>query len=119
MTEQVERVAKAIRDQNRFHMQRAHPEMTFERDTLTADDLRLARAAIAALTVTPQEAAKVTTDNDLYYLRCISRRLAEFQEAMDGIDALTIGGEAMADERDWLEDYIDQQARAISEDSHE
>lgn len=59
MTEQVERVAKAIRDQNRFHMQRQHPGMTFDRDTVTADELRLARAAIAALTVTPQEAAKV------------------------------------------------------------
>jgi len=55
-----------------------------------------------------------TTDHDLYYLRCIGRRLAEFQEALDGIDALTIGGDAMADERDWLDDYLHRQTAALS-----
>ena len=68
--------------------------------------IREATAAIAAV-----REAEGPTANDLYYLRAINRRLAEFQEALDGIEALSIGGEALADERDWLDCYIDRLSR--------
>lgn len=55
----VDRVAKAIRDQNRRHMQMSNPSLTFDRDTLTADELNLARAAIAAM---PDTTAKARND---------------------------------------------------------
>lgn len=56
----VERVAKAIRDQNRRHMKLSNPALNFDRDELTADEIQLARAAISALPqreVSVQEAA--------------------------------------------------------------
>ena len=52
----IERVAKAIRDQNRRHMHISNPSLTFDRDTLTADELNLALAAIAAIPDTPAKA---------------------------------------------------------------
>jgi hypothetical protein len=44
----IERMAQAIRDQNRTHMKQSRPELEFHREWLTDHDLALARAALEA-----------------------------------------------------------------------
>jgi hypothetical protein len=52
-------------------------------------------------------------DDPLYYLRAIQRRLEEYREAADAVAtddfpvALTLGGQALFDEIDWLDGYIE------------
>lgn len=65
------------------------------------DRAKAAEAEVERLRLTP---------NDLYYLRAIDRRMREISDALEGIDALTIGGEAFADERDWLDCFITRAA---------
>jgi len=80
--EAVERVAKAIRDQNRIHMQRNNPSRTFTRDELTEDETQLARAAIAAMQ--PSVAA---VEPDFCYDPCeweYTHPWAERNDMMDG-----------------------------------
>jgi hypothetical protein len=48
------------------------------------------------------------TDNDLHYLRCIKRRLGELKEALADTAQFSLGGQAFADEIDWLDCFIDQ-----------
>lgn len=59
------------------------------------------------------------TPNDLYYLRAIDRRLRELADALEGINGLTIGGEALADERDWLDCFIARADLAKNEGGNE
>lgn len=69
-------------------------------------------------TTTPDpvsEAAKVTS-NDLYYLRTVMRRMNEFHEALADEAAFSLGGQALADECDWLTDFIYRQECALTKD---
>lgn len=52
------------------------------------------------------------TENDLYYLRAIKRRLDEFKDALADTAAFSLGGQAFADEINWLDCFIDQHERA-------
>lgn len=74
------------------------------------------RRILSALTEAPARdpVGEVVTDGDLYYLRAIQKRLEEFREALDGIEALSIGGEAFHDERDWLDCFIDAKSPALA-----
>ena len=55
------------------------------------------------------------SDNDLYYLRAIRRRLLEFRSVIPDDVFPSLGSEALADEIDWLDCFIDaQQARLVS-----
>lgn len=49
------------------------------------------------------------TDNDLYYLRSILGHLREVQSAM--ADGLSLGGEMLADNIDWLDCFIEKHER--------
>ena len=97
-----------------FNPQREFSSLDEAKAAAQADYERRIVSAIEPAAPTVQEAARVLNDHQLYYLRAIARRLDEFQEALDGIDALTIGGEALADERDWLDCFIDEQTRALA-----
>ena len=61
------------------------------------------------------EAAKVTS-NDLYYLRAVMRRMNEFHEALADESAFSLGGQALADECDWLTDFVYRHERALTKD---
>lgn len=50
------------------------------------------------------------TDNDLYYLRSIYRRLLEFKQVASKGE-YNLGFEALADEVDWLDCFIDKHER--------
>ena len=52
------------------------------------------------------------TDNELYYLRAIHRRLKEFKSVVPDDVFPSLGSEAMADEIDWLDCFIDKHQRA-------
>lgn len=52
------------------------------------------------------------TDNDLYYLRTIGRRLVEYRKSLGDVDGLSLGILALADEIEWLDCFIDQHERA-------
>ena len=45
--------------------------------------------------------------DELYYLEAILRRLREVKEALADTAAFSLGGQAIADEIDWLDCYID------------
>ena len=47
-------------------------------------------------------------DSDLYYLRSCLRHLREFSEVTDDAGFPSIGGEALADNIDWLDCYIER-----------
>lgn len=47
-------------------------------------------------------------DNDLYYLRCIQRRLRFFHESLADTASFSLQGQAFADEINWLDCFIDQ-----------
>jgi hypothetical protein len=51
------------------------------------------------------------TDNDLYYLGSILRQLREIKDAVSYGPKL--GGEALADNIDWLDCFIDKHRRAL------
>ncbi len=73
-------------------------------------------AALKTLVEEHQPSARLS-ENTLYYLRAIARRMDEFHSALDGIEGLTLGGEAFADERDWLSDFIEAQERQGDSDA--
>lgn len=52
------------------------------------------------------------TDNDLYYLSSIKRQLRQVQEALADTGRFSLGGEALADNLDWLDCFIDKHKRA-------
>lgn len=49
--------------------------------------------------------------NDLYYLRSILRQLREVQGALADTAAFSLGGEALADNIDWLDCFIERNER--------
>lgn len=51
-------------------------------------------------------------NNTIYYLRCIQRRVQLIQEALPEESGLSLGSEALADEANWLDCYIDHLERA-------
>lgn len=57
------------------------------------------------------------SDNDLYYLRSIKRNLDDLHEIMPELieqGGPCLGGEVLADNRDWLDCFIDQHERRRS-----
>ena len=52
------------------------------------------------------------SESDLYYLRTILRRLRAFKQLISD-DGLSLGSEALADEIDWLDCFIDAKARNV------
>lgn len=53
----------------------------------------------------------VVTDNELYYLRSILGHLREVQQSLQS--GPTLGGEALADNIDWLDCFIDKKQRIL------
>lgn len=53
-------------------------------------------------------------DNDLHYLRSILQHLREMRTALADEAAFSLGGEALADNIDWLDCLIDKHERAPS-----
>lgn len=51
------------------------------------------------------------TENDLHYLRSILRHLRQVQSAMADAARFSLGGEALADNIDWLDCFIDKNER--------
>jgi hypothetical protein len=49
--------------------------------------------------------------NDLHYLKTIHRRLKEFRSVLRDDERFSLGGEAFADELDWLDCFIDKHSR--------
>ena len=79
---------------------------------LTEDDFRAARAAIAALTVTPQEAAKVR--------EAVGKQATEVNRAfIIAANARPAGGPQAIYEVELILERAVKALRAISEDSHE
>ena len=54
---------------------------------------------------------KTVTENDLYYLRLIHKRLKDlYTDVMDDMDNLEPYG--LVDETDWLQNFIDEHKKA-------
>ena len=76
-------------------------------------------AAAPALSASPAPAGDldgVASEQTLHYLRTIYRRLQVIEEALPDELGLSLGGVALADERDWLDchiDYLERTARAV------
>jgi hypothetical protein len=70
-----------------------------------------------ALASPPSQPAlrEALTDQDWYYLRSILRGLREFRDVLPDTDALSLGGEALSDNIDWLDCFLDAHGRALSE----
>ena len=58
-------------------------------------------------------------EGDLYYLRCIKRRLTEFKDALADTASFSLQGQAFADEIDWLDCFIDHHERTAANPSVE
>lgn len=51
----------------------------------------------------------------IYYLESISRNLAEYASVVDDIPLPSIGSGALADNRDWLSNYIEHLKTATTQ----
>jgi len=87
-------------------------------DAQSALDAALAQAREEGRIAGLREAA---SDNDLYYLRAIKRRLDEFQSCFDEVEAHipSLGSEAFADERDWLDCFLSSIPAGVEKEAGE
>lgn len=53
------------------------------------------------------------TDSDLYYLRSIKRQMLEVRSALADEASFSLGGEAFADNIDWLDCFIEKHERPL------
>jgi hypothetical protein len=91
-------------------------------DSVTPTLLDQLVSAVSALRAAPVAMRERAAQNEAYYFRAILRRLREMSEAvgdamMDGEPVSMLGNEALADEIDWLDCWLDARTRALPLDA--